>query len=102
MVLVQRLRSGGGPVSYTVVGPDHLPIWPVDDFLSGLTARRRSPNTVQAYAHDLADFFTWLDQRGRDFRTLTLEQLGEFFDWLRKPPATRTPGYSSCRAPSRR
>lgn len=79
-------------MSYTVVGPDHLPIWPVDDFLSGLTARRRSPNTVQAYAHDLADFFTWLDQRGRDFRTLTLEQLGEFFDWLRKPPATRTPG----------
>ncbi|MEU5547897.1 tyrosine-type recombinase/integrase [Streptomyces sioyaensis] len=93
MPLVQRLRSSdNGPVSYTALGADDLPIWPIDDFLSHLTARRSSPNTVRGYAHDLADFFAWLDQRGRDFRTLTLEQLGEFFEWLRKPPATRVPG----------
>jgi site-specific recombinase XerD len=61
---------------------------PVDDFLSNLTTRKRSPNTVQGYAYDLADFFEWLDQRSRDFKTLTLEQLGEFFEWLRKPRET--------------
>ncbi|MFD5430353.1 site-specific integrase [Streptomyces sp. NPDC127084] len=79
-------------MSYTVLGSDLLPIGPVDDFLSHLTARRSSPNTVRGYAHDLANFFAWLDQRGRDFRMLTLEQLGEFFEWLRKPPPTRVPG----------
>jgi integrase/recombinase XerD len=91
--LVQRLRPGaGGQVSYTVLGGDDLPILPVDDFLSHLSARRSSPNTVRGYAHDLADFFEWLGQRQRDFRKLTLEQLAEFFDWLRHPPITRIPG----------
>jgi integrase/recombinase XerD len=86
---VQRLQSSdSGPVSYTVLGSDYLPIGPVDDFLSNLTTRKRSPNTVQGYAYDLADFFEWLDQRSRDFKTLTLEQLGEFFEWLRKPRET--------------
>jgi site-specific recombinase XerD len=79
-------------VSYTVLGSADLPIWPVDDYLSHLSSLRRSPNTVRGYAHDLADFFEWLDQQGRDFRTLTLEQLSEFFEWLRRPPVARDPG----------
>jgi site-specific recombinase XerD len=79
-------------VSYTVLDSGDLPIWPVDDYLSHLSALRRSPNTVRGYAHDLADFFEWLDQRGWDFRTLTLEQLSEFFEWLRRPQVARDPG----------
>lgn len=93
MPYVQRLRPfEGGPVSYTVLGSDDLPIWPVDDYLSNLSARRMSPNTVRGYAHDLADFFTWVEQQGRDYRRLTLEQVGEFFGWLRRPKPTRIPG----------
>jgi integrase/recombinase XerD len=91
--LVQRVGSlVGEPVSFTVLGGDDLPIRPVDDFLSHLSARRSSPNTVKGYAHDLADFFEWLGQRRRDFRELTLEQVAEFFEWLRQPPVARVPG----------
>ncbi len=69
-----------------------LPIGPAEQFLAHLAAAQRSPNTVRAYAHDLADLFDWLDQCGRDFRLLTLEQLGEFFEWLRRPRLARSPG----------
>ncbi|MFD8532267.1 tyrosine-type recombinase/integrase [Streptosporangium canum] len=90
---VQRLRSpDGGPVSYTVVGPNGLAVEPIEDFLAHLWATGLSPNTVQAYAHDLKDLFTWLDQVGLDFRRLGLEQLAQFFDWLRRPRASRAPG----------
>jgi integrase/recombinase XerD len=93
---VQRLRMGSGPggdaLSFTVLGPDGLPVEAVEVFLAHLAALGRSPNTVAAYAHDLRDFAEWLEQVGRDFRTLTLEALTEFFGWLARPVLARTPG----------
>lgn len=89
---VQRLRlSEDGPVSYTVVGVDGLPVDDVEDFLAYLTARGASPNTVQGYAYDLRDFFVWLGQMSLDFRRLRLEVVAQFFDWLRRPKPARAP-----------
>ncbi|MET9353624.1 site-specific integrase [Streptomyces sp. NPDC006617] len=66
---VQRLRlSDDGPLSYTVVGDDGLPVDAVEDFLTYLAATGASPNTVQGYAYDLRDFFVWLEQVGLDPR----------------------------------
>ncbi|MBN1173221.1 MAG: tyrosine-type recombinase/integrase [Micromonosporaceae bacterium] len=90
---VQRLRSADtGAVSFTVVGVDGLPLEAVEAFLSHLAAVGRSPNTVAGYAHDLRDFMEWLDQSGRDFRGLSLEELTEFFAWVSRPVAARVPG----------
>ena len=81
-----------GARSYTVVGTDALPVWPAEEFLTHLMARGSSPNTVEGYAYDLWDFFEWLAQRGWDFRALSLEQLSEFFVWLRRPWQVRRAG----------
>ena len=92
-VRVQRLRTAGtGAVSFTVVGPDGLPVEPVEVFLAHLSAVGRSPNTVAGYAHDLRDFVEWLDQVGRDFRALSLEELTGFFGWVARPVPARAPG----------
>ena len=92
LLAVQRLRlPGPGVVSYTLVGTDGLPVEPAEAFLSHLTLTA-APNTVQAYAHDLQDFFTWLGQTSLDWHSLSLEQLALFFDWLRRPAAARAPG----------
>jgi integrase/recombinase XerD len=90
---VQRIRVvEAGVVSYTVIDSVGLPIEAADAFLGHMTAVGRSPNTVAGYAHDLRDFFEWLAQRGGDFRGLSLEDLAEFFAWVRRPPAARVPG----------
>ncbi|MFI6958494.1 tyrosine-type recombinase/integrase [Nocardia sp. NPDC050408] len=90
---VQRLRSlDSGRRSFTVVDAGGVPVWPIEEFLSHLVAVGMAPNTVQGYAYDLRDLFTWLDQRGWDFRSLSLEQLSEFFSWLQRPKLTRQPG----------
>ena len=44
-----RRRSWG-----TVLGPDGVPVEPVERYLAFLTDVDRSPNTVKAYTHDLA------------------------------------------------
>jgi integrase len=75
--------------SWTVLGDDDLPVGPVERYLAYLTDIERSPNTIKAYAHDLKDWFTFLDLRGLDWREVALEDLGEFVAWLRLPPAGR-------------
>lgn len=75
--------------SWTVLGDDDSPVAPVDRYLAYLTDIERSPNTVKAYAHDLKDWFGFLDDRGLDWRTVGLDDVGEFVAWLRLPLQAR-------------
>ena len=44
-----------GQRSFTVMGSDALPVGSVERFIDHPVALGYSPNTVKAYAHDLAD-----------------------------------------------
>ncbi len=89
-MLVQRvLMPTSSLESWTVLGDGGGPVEPIERYLAYLTDIERSPNTVKAYAHDLKDWFVFLDARGLDWREVRLEDLGEFVAWLRLPPAGR-------------
>jgi hypothetical protein len=60
LVRVQRVVMPSGVESATVVRDGEV-VACVDRFLAHLTAVERSPNTVRAYAHDLRDFFAFLE-----------------------------------------
>jgi site-specific recombinase XerD len=75
--------------SWTVLGDDG-PVEPIERYLSFLSGIERSPNTVKAYAHDLKDYFVFLQHRGLDWREVRLEDIGEFVAWLRLPTAGRS------------
>ena len=89
-MFVQRMVS---PVddreSWTVLGDDGAPVAPIERYLAYLTQIERSPNTVNAYAHDSKDWFVFLGARGLDWREVRLENVGEFVSWLRRPPGLR-------------
>ena len=88
---VQRvLMPGSGAESWTVLDDEHRPLEPVERFLAYLSSIERSPNTVKAYAHDLKDWFTYLDRRSLDWREVGVEDVASFVGWLRLPPAGRT------------
>ena len=61
----------------------------MERYLAYLSDIERSPNTVKAYAHDLKDWFTFLADRGLDWRAVRLEDVGEFVAWLRLPLQAR-------------
>ena len=75
----------GDPQSWTLVDQDSAVVEPVEGFLAHLHAVERSPNTVKAYAHDLRDWFEFLDQRGVVWSRVRLEDMGRFVAWLRLP-----------------
>jgi site-specific recombinase XerD len=84
--------AGETSVSYTVIGVDSLPVSPIEAFLVHLVAKGKSPATVKAYAHDLKDFFEWLEQCDLHFAELELEDFAVFVSWLRRPVELRLPG----------
>ncbi|MGP3938031.1 site-specific integrase [Nonomuraea sp. KM88] len=90
-MLVQRVvLPASGRESWTVLGDDDVPVAPIESYLAFLSDIERSPNTVKAYAHDLKDWFVFLQVRALDWREVRLEDVGEFVAWLRLPPEGRT------------
>lgn len=88
---VQRVLVSGSTVeSWTLLGDDLRPVGPVESFLAYLAAIERSPNTVKAYAHDLKDWWVYLDSRGLDWQRVDLEAVAGFVAWLRLSPAARS------------
>jgi hypothetical protein len=59
-----------------LLGDDALPIGPAEAYLAYLQVSA-SPNTVQAYAHDLRDFFTWVSQTGLDWNSYRVKRPGD-------------------------
>lgn len=82
------LDPGTNAVSYTVVGVAGV-VEPAERYLRYLAETERSPNTIKAHAHDLKDWFVFLDEYGRDWQSVKLEDVGAFIRWLRRPPDVR-------------
>ena len=68
-----------------VIGPDLRPVELIDEYLAWLTDCERSPNTVEAYAHDLRAFWMFLAERGLCWDQVGVMELGEFAAWARRP-----------------
>lgn len=77
-----------GTESFTVIGPERRPVELIDEYLSWLTNIERSPNTVEAYAHDLRAFWTFLDEHGLSWDEVGVTELAEFAAWARRPART--------------
>ena len=57
---MQRIEFGGTR-TWTVVGEDHLPVGPIEEFLDHLrVAQQSSPNTVRSYATSLDRWWRYL------------------------------------------
>jgi site-specific recombinase XerD len=89
MQVARVISSVSSRESWTVLGEDDAPVAPIERYLAYLSDIERSPNTVKAYAHDLKDWFGFLGDRGLDWRTVGLDDVGAFVAWLRLPLPAR-------------
>lgn len=89
MFVARVAGVGSRPESWALIDGDGVPVGPVDRYLRYLGDVGRSANTVKAYAHDLRDWFDFLDGAGLGWEEVRLEEVGRFAGWLRLPPAAR-------------
>lgn len=83
MARTQRIALAEDTDTFTVVGPDFLPIDPAEEFLQFLRDDEASPNTVKAYAAGLAAWWTVLEHTGTDWREISTSLFGQFLAYLR-------------------
>jgi site-specific recombinase XerD len=80
---VQRVALPGGEVTWTVLGPDHCPVDPAEQYLEFLRSQAVSPNTVKSYARGLALWWQYLAVFELTWDRLTVQDIGGFLSWLR-------------------
>lgn len=88
MQVMRVLDPASDAVSFTLLGENGV-VAPAERYLRYLADIERSPNTIKAHAHDLKDWFTFLDEIECDWQKVKLEEVGAFIRWLRRPPGVR-------------
>ena len=87
-VCVQPVELPGGDRTWTVLGADHRPVGPVEEFLEYHRVTGSSPHTVRGYAKGLQLWWRYLELDGRDWAGADVPALAGFVSWLRQgtPP----------------
>src|SRR6266545_8382046 len=84
MAYCLAVRPAGGDRTWTVADASYATVGPVEEWLE---AHRYlwSPNTVRGYATSLAQWWTFLEQRGEaaKWRDLGVPAVAGFLSWLR-------------------
>ncbi|MDT0323819.1 site-specific integrase, partial [Streptomyces millisiae] len=88
---MQRVIFPGEPVTYTVVGADHLPVAPAAEYLGFLRDGGASPHTVRGYAAGLARWFTVLEHTGHRWDDFPTTLFGQYLQYLRTGDLPGTP-----------
>lgn len=80
---IQRICLGDYRYTWLVLGPDYLPIQPIQEFIRYLNHTEKSPNTIRNYANHLKLFWEFLENINTNWQAITLEHLSRFIYWLR-------------------
>ena len=80
---VQAVDVAGGERTWTVLGDDHLPVWPIEEFLEHHRVLGSSPNTVRSYAKGLQLWWAHLAREGVGWEDPSVGTLRAFVTWLR-------------------
>lgn len=70
---------------YMLICNDGLPIIPVAKYLKFLDNSGKSSNTQKTYCYGLKLYFEFLEEIGKDYRQVNIDNLSNFLGWLRTP-----------------
>jgi len=94
VAVLQRVNVGS-ELTWTVLGADHLPVLPIEEFLEFMrNARVASPHTIRSYASSLAGLFDFLEHAQVGWDSLDIQRFGRYVALLRSgevPGVTRLP-----------
>ncbi len=70
---------------YILLNQEGFPVMLVMKYIKYLDKTRKSPNTQKTYCYSLKHFYTHLEEKGKDYKFIRLEELVDFVGWLRSP-----------------
>lgn len=82
---VQEVLLEGNRKRYMLIDDNGLPIIPVVKYLKHLDNTGKSSNTQKTYCYGLKSYFGFLEEIGKDYREVNINDLSNFVGWLRNP-----------------
>lgn len=82
---VEEIVTPSGKKRYLLVDNNGELIEPVCKFLKFKDNAGKARNTLRAYCYHLKEFFEFLQQKGRDYRDIGIDEMAEFMRWLQTP-----------------
>src|SRR6476619_2689357 len=82
---VQEVKLDENKRRYLLLDSDGIPVMPVAKYLKYLDQTGKSRNTQKTYCYALKQYFVYLQEAGKDYKHIRLEDLVEFVGWLRSP-----------------
>lgn len=74
---------------YLLIDKNGGPVIPVIKYLKYLDNVGRSERTLKTYCYHLKHYFEFLEQYQKNYTEVTVDLLGKFIGWLRKPIQSR-------------
>lgn len=82
---VVRVRTEENHIRYYLADNNGLPVEPVLSFLKFKDNTGYERNTLRMYCQHLKQFFTYLDERQKEFTDINIDDLAGFVAWLQNP-----------------
>lgn len=82
---VEEIVTSDGKKRYLLVDDSGEPVEPVYKFLKFKDNAGKARNTLRAYCYHLKEFFEFLQQKGSDYRDISIDHMAEFMRWLQTP-----------------
>src|SRR5262245_43714713 len=80
-----EVKTSDGRTRYIVLDEAGQIVEPIARYLKHLDQRGYARNTLKTYGHALKLYFVFLSQKRLDFRTITLDDMAAFVQWLKLP-----------------
>jgi len=82
---VVKFKNEEGNTRYYVADDTGIPVEPILKFIRFKDNTNYARNTLKMYCHHLKSYLEFLQQRGKDFREVTIDDLSLFVNWLQNP-----------------
>lgn len=80
-----EFKTTDGRTRYYLAGEDGLPVEPVMKFLKFRDAAGYARNTLKGECIHLMHYFGFLEERGKQYEEVTIDDLARFVGWLKNP-----------------
>lgn len=87
---VEQIVTPSGAIRYLLLDTQGVPIEPVLRYLKFLDRGTTARNTLRTYCYHLRLFFGFLEECGFDYRTVGVDDMARFVQWLQYPRQSQT------------
>ena len=80
-----KCKTPDGKTRYYLIDEQGVPVQEVMNYLKFLDNQGKARNTLRLSCYQLQNYYQFLEETGKDYRDVTIDDIATFMAWLRNP-----------------